>query len=353
MFNEKKKIEFLYLNQNDLFESGCFDSVWATEVVEESIKDYAFGQVSFPIKTVQRIRPEEGDRVNCLPAVNFAKGVAGVKWVSVFPANPTRREHQNLTAIIILTELDTGMPLAVMDGTLCSNMRTAAITTIAARKLACSSPRRLVIFGAGEQSKMHIIFLVRAFPSLSVFHVSTRSAHTAAKFVAEMRRLFPNLEFTETGEHTDKVVKQADIVITATSSQGPHLKADWLKEGLFYSHIGGWEDEFDVVRRCDKIVCDDWAHVKHGSQTLAQMYQDHLIDDDTIYADLTDLVTGKKKGRSAATERIYFNAIGLSYADVTLAHAMYKRASKHRRGQRLTLQSDVAAAHQQIMKEGI
>ena len=152
-----------------------------------------------------------------------------------------------------------------------------------------------------------------------------------------MKMLFPNLRFAETGEDTGKIVKQADIVVTATSSQGPHLKANWLKEGVFYSHIGGWEDEFDVVRHCDKIVCDDWAHVKHGSQTLAQMYKRRLIDDDAIYADLTDLVSGKKQGRSAATERIYFNAIGLSYADVTLAHAMYERASKQSRGQRLTL----------------
>ena len=153
--------------------SGCFDPAWATKVVETSIKDYADGQVSFPTKIVQKIRLKEHDRVNCLPAVNFAKGVAGVKWVTVFPGNPTRYGRQNLTAVIILSELQTGMPLAIMDGTLCSNMRTAAVTTIAARKLACSAPRRLVIFGAGEQSKMHIFFLVHAFPSLSVIHVST------------------------------------------------------------------------------------------------------------------------------------------------------------------------------------
>ena len=68
----------------------------------------------------------------------------------------------------------------------------------------------------------------------------------------------------------------ADILVTATSAQAPLLKADWVRSGAFYSHVGGWEDEYKVAQQCDKIVCDDWETVTHRTQTLSRMYADGL-----------------------------------------------------------------------------
>jgi hypothetical protein len=69
-------------------------------------------------------------------------------------------------------------------------------------------------------------------------------------------------------------MKEADILVTATSAQAPLLKASWMKPGSFYSHVGGWEDEYAVAKQCDKIVCDDWETIKHRTQTLSRMYKD-------------------------------------------------------------------------------
>jgi ornithine cyclodeaminase/alanine dehydrogenase-like protein (mu-crystallin family) len=140
----------------------------------------------------------------------------------------------------------------------------------------------------------------------------------------------------------------ADIIVTATSAQAPLLKAAWVKPGAFYSHVGGWEDEYAVAKNCDKIVCDDWETVKHRTQTLSRMYKDGALTDADIHADLVELATGAKPGRESATERIYFNAVGLAYVDVAIAVAMYERAVESGLGQNLQIQHEMIFEHARL-----
>ena len=124
-----------------------------------------------------------------------------------------------------------------------------------------------------------------------------------------------------------------------------------MKPGAFYSHIGGWEDEYQVAQQCDKIVCDDWATVTHRTQTLSRMYAEGLISAADIHADLHELVSGHKPGREAADERIYFNAVGLAYIDVAIALAMYRRALTAGVGRELDLQQCMIFEHADIMQQ--
>lgn len=94
-----------------------------------------------PIRSSRSSDQETQDRINCLPATLLEEGVCGVKWVSVFPQNPRKFGTQNLSAIIVLSSLENGYPVCVMDGTLCSNMRVASMGAVAARKLAREVPR--------------------------------------------------------------------------------------------------------------------------------------------------------------------------------------------------------------------
>jgi ornithine cyclodeaminase/alanine dehydrogenase-like protein (mu-crystallin family) len=141
----------------------------------------------------------------------------------------------------------------------------------------------------------------------------------------------------------------ADILVTATSAQAPLLKAEWMKPGAFYSHIGGWEDEYKVALQCDKIVCDDWETVTHRTQTLSKMYAEGLLSHNDIYADLHELVSGDKPGRESDDERTYFNAVGLAYVDVAIALAMFKRAEAAGIGLPLDLQETMVFEHQDII----
>lgn len=132
----KHTIKYLSLSQEDLVNAGAFDLKLAIDEVRKSLIRFKSGRILFPDKIVQIFNEKTQERINCLPATLINEQVCGVKWVSVFPDNPTKFGIQNLAAIIILSDIVNGHPLCVMDGTLCSNMRVAATGAAAADVLA-------------------------------------------------------------------------------------------------------------------------------------------------------------------------------------------------------------------------
>lgn len=347
----KHQVSFTYLSQEDLLDAGCFDIRMAMETAEKAMLAIEDGHVLFPEKIVQIFNQASQERINCLPATLLDEGVCGVKWVSVFPDNPRRHDTQNLTAIMILSEIEQGFPIAVMEGTLASNMRVAAMGGIAARHLARRDAKTIGFIGAGEQAKMHLIAMKAVRPGLQQCRVASSTLAEEEQFIAELSPLLPDMAFTATATNAREAMETADILVTATSAQAPLLKADWVKPGAFYSHIGGWEDEYAVAQQADKIVCDDWETVTHRTQTLSRMYNEGLITAHDIHADLHELVSGHKPGRESDAERIYFNAVGLAYIDVAIGLAMYRRATSAHAGRQLDLQQSMIFEHADIIHQ--
>ena len=342
------KIEFLYLSQEDLLKSGCLDINLAMDAAERGMLSFATGDILFPEKIAQIFNDETQERINCLPSTLLLERICGAKWVSVFPPNPIMHGKQNLSAVFILSEIETGFPIAFMEGTLASNIRVGAMGGLAARYLSREDSRIIGFIGAGEQAKMHLVAMKTVRPGLEICRVSGKTSEEEDAFIAEMSALFPDLDFDGTRSNGERAMGEADILVTATSVQAPLLKAAWMKPGTFYSHIGGWEDEYAVAKQCEKIVCDDWETVKHRTQTLSRMYQDGELRDDEVYADLVELVSGAKPGRESDDECAYFNAVGLSFVDVAIAHAMYLQALDRGVGQMLTMQDTMIFEHDEI-----
>ncbi len=345
---DTNRIECLLLTQEDLLAAGCLDMRLAMSAAEDVMRAYREGTVLFPEKIVQIFNDQTQERINCLPATLLPEQICGVKWVSVFPANPERFGSQNLSAAIILSEIEQGFPIAFMDGTLCSNMRVAAMGGIAAKHFARQDSKSIGFIGAGEQAKMHLVAMKTVVPSLEECRVAAKTDQEVAQFIDEMTPLFPNMQFIAVGSNGQQAMEGADILVTATSAQAPLLKAAWMKPGTFYSHIGGWEDEYDVAKQCDKIVCDDWETVKHRTQTISRMYKDGQLTDDDIYANLVEVIAGEKNGRDSAEERVYFNAVGLAYVDVAIAYAMFQRAKDAGAGQTMTIQETMIFQHEKL-----
>lgn len=325
------------LTQDDLIQAGCFDMAAAVNVCEEALTEYASGSVIFPDKVAVVFDQATQNRINCLPAGLKKKQVYGMKWVSVFPENPVKRNLPNLSAVILLSEMVSGFPVAFMEATLCSNMRTAAMSALAARYLAPKDPKTIGFIGAGEQAKSHFLAMKAVFPGLRRCKVASRTAESEARFLRQMQKFCPDVEYTACGSDYQAAVADADIIVTAISGQEKILQAPWIKEGAFYCHVGGLEDDFAVAKKASKIVCDAWEVVKHRTQTISQMYQQGLLADEDIYADLHELVTGKKPGRETPQEFTYYNGVGLSYVDVALANWMYESAVGKGFGQRIQL----------------
>lgn len=337
-----------YFSQEDLLGAGCLDIRMAMDAAERAMVAYDEGNVLFPEKIVQIFDDDTQERINCLPATFKDQKICGMKWVSVFPPNPVKHGIQNLSAVIILSEIEHGFPIAFMEGTLCSNIRVGSIGGLAAKHLARPDSESIGFIGAGEQAKMHLIAMKTAVPSLTRCRVGAKLDSEEDQFVSEMSAILPEMEFTKAGTDLSKAVDGADIIVTATSAQAPLLKAKWFKPGAFYSHVGGWEDEYDVAKNCDKIVCDDWDTVKHRTQTLSRMYKDGELKDQDVYANLSELVTGSKPGRESDSERIYFNAVGLAFVDVGIAIAMYRRAMEAGLGQDLQIQHEMIFEHARL-----
>jgi N-[(2S)-2-amino-2-carboxyethyl]-L-glutamate dehydrogenase len=338
-------IRFTYLSQEDLLESGCLDFRMAMGAAESALLANRDGDVMFPEKIVQIFNQETQERINCLPATLLPEKVCGMKWVSVFPPNVPRFGLQNLTALFILSEIEKGFPIAVLEGTLASNIRVGAMGALAAKHFAPRDARVIGFIGSGEQAKMHLLAMKTVCPTLTECRVSARTAEEERQFVRELAPLVPDMELVAADTDGARAMQGADILVTATSAQAPLLKAGWMKPGSFYSHVGGWEDEYAVARQCQKIICDDWETVKHRTQTLSRMYKDGELLDTDIHGNLDEVVAGEKPGRETDDERVYFNAVGLAFVDVAIALAMYRRAVDAGKGQELTMQETMIFDH--------
>ncbi len=346
----KHEVDFSYFSQEHLLSARCFDMPLIIAVVEKTLLAFEEGSIMFPEKIVQIFDQGTQARINCLPATMLDEKICGMKWVSVFPENPRKYGLQNLSAIFVLSETEHGFPVAVMDGTLASNMRVGAVGAVAAKYLAREASETIGFIGAGEQAKMHLLAMKVARPSLKVCKVSALTPAEEKEFIDQLTPIVPDMEFIATDGNARTAMQGADILVTATSAQAPLLKAEWVKPGAFYSHVGGWEDEYAVVEQSDKIVCDDWKTVTHRTQTLSRMYKEGLLGNHDLYADLHELVSGDKPGRESEDERIYFNAVGLSFLDVAIALTMYRRASEAGVGLALELQQEMIFEHQDIAK---
>lgn len=311
------------ISAKDIEETGCLDIDRTIEIIERTFIDFKNGKIMLPDKISQIFDEKTQDRINCMPCTLFSQNVCGVKWVSVFPDNPKKYGFPNVSGVIVLSELKSGHPIAIMDGSLITAFRTACIGATAAKYLSREDSEIYCSIGSGEQAKMHFRTIQHLRPNIKKCFVASRSNSSEKSFVDCMSKEYPNIVFVDCHSDYRKASKDADIIVTAVSCQEPLLKADSIKKGAFYCHVGGWEDEYEVPLLADKIVCDRWESVKHRTQTISRLYQSGKISDSDIYADLADIIDGTKAGRTNDEEFIYFNSVGLAFVDIAIAYSFY------------------------------
>ena len=336
--DNKQMLSVKVISQNDLIKAGCFNIPETLRIVEQAFIARANNNVIFPDKVSVIFDERTQNRINCLPAGIPSESVYGMKWVSVFPENPKLYGLQNLSAVIVLSELKYGFPKAFMEGTLCSNLRTGATSAVAAKYLAKKDSEVIGFIGAGEQAKFHLMMMVSALPSLKTCKVSSRTNESEKKFIKQLSKMYPNIQFIACNSDYEKAARDSDVIVTAISGQEKILKGEWVSSGALYCHVGGLEDDYSVAKKANKIVCDDWNVVKHRTQTISRMYKEGLLKDENIYGNLDAIVTGKLKGRESENEIIYFNTVGMSYVDVMLSNSMYKKVQMKGLGLDITLQ---------------
>ena len=335
-----RRAEFLYLDQEAVLAAGVLDMQRAMSVIADALTLYETGQCRQPHKVVLRDsddpRSEDKGRINGLFALLGGNVRAiGMKWIASFPAN-LARGLPRASALIVLNSLDTGLPLALLDGTLISAMRTGAVTALGARYLAPRPAYKAGIIGAGVQARTQILGLVTALPSLEEIKLVDRFPERAEVVTQECRKLWqaPVVPASSIGE----ALKDADVALTVTTAHEPLMRAEHVKRGALSVQLAGHECEFELLSQCQKIVTDCWGVVKHrGVATPALMHAQGLLRDEDIYANLGELILGRKPGRESERERIHFVHNGMGVEDIALAWDVYHTACQRQLGKRLSL----------------
>jgi ornithine cyclodeaminase len=325
-----KPVEFLYLSQEDVIAAGGLDMDGTLATVEEAFRLWGIGDVVQPIKTTIRWGPPgtENTRGRIIAmAAHVGGGVdtAGVKWIPSMPGNPREHGLPRACALIILSDPHTGLPLAVMDGTVISAMRTGAATGVAAKYLARKESAILGLVGAGVQNRTQLMALSRVLPGLSDVRVFDLRPERARAFCEEMQaQVRPALRVMGSAR---AAIEGADAFVTATVSGEAYVEADWVKVGAFHSEISSWDTHVRTLTVYDKIVVDDWQSIRHGGKHVSiRAMNAGVIPESRIHGELGDIVAGKKRGRETDTERILFNPIGMPINDVSEATRIYRAA---------------------------
>jgi ornithine cyclodeaminase len=332
-----KEVTFRYLNQAQLKAVGL-DMALALEVVEEVLRLHALGKDILPHKISLDLGEPERGRLNIMPGyVGGEFDACGVKWIAIFPNNPKRYQLPSLSGLMVLGDPDRGTPLAVMESSLITSLRTGAATGVAAKYLARQDSTSVAIIGAGVQGRTQLMALHQMLPQLKEARVYDVQPEAASRYADEMSTAL-RLPVRHVGS-PEACVTGAQVIVTATVADEPIVKNAWVAEGSLFVHAGSnREEEDEVVLRSDAIFVDDWPGMLHRrSQTLARMREDGVIDDQAISAELGQVIAGQKPGRQSANERIYFCSVGMGTEDVALAHAVFRMAESKEVGTILNL----------------
>jgi ornithine cyclodeaminase len=339
-----QKVEVLWLSQEEIVAAGGLDMAAVVSDVEEVFRLFGKGDFALPIKVSLQWDwddpppGEQRNHLNIMPGyVGGRFNVAGFKAIASFPRNPFKRGLPRAAALIVLNDTDIGLPLAVMDGTLISAMRTGAVSGVGAKYLAREDVTNVGLIGAGVQSRTQLMALKVTRPGLQRAMVYDIRRDRAEAYASEMsERLGLDIQISDSAE---EVVRQAEVLVTATTNiTEPIVHDGWLTPGSFYAHVSGYECEYDVIRHADKVLVDDWELVKARMySTVAFMWRDGQLAGDDLYAEFGEVVAGQKPGRENDHERIIFSPIGLALHDVAVAHRIYETAKAKGLGQKVVL----------------
>jgi ornithine cyclodeaminase/alanine dehydrogenase-like protein (mu-crystallin family) len=297
--------KLLFLDEDQVRAVLSYDEL--IPVIRQAFIDFSAGRVVQPLRTVMSVTAY-GGWFAVMPAVYG--GVMGAKMVTFYPRNVELAKHTHM-ALIQLFRADTGEPLAVMDGRLITEMRTAAVSAVAVDLLARPEAKVLGILGSGVQARSHVRALarVRRFDEIRVW---SRSEGNARRFADEVGARMMTAE---------QVVSGADVVLTLTSSPVPILQGRWLKKDAVVCAVGAVTP--------DRRELDDEAMrgavVVESRQAALREPGDILLAKAKVAAEIGELLQGAVIDRM--DRPVVFKSVGIAIEDIAAAKLVYDRVA--------------------------
>ena len=254
----------------------------------------------------------------------------GAKVITVFPRNNQTREYPSIQAVYILFEAVNGSPVACLDGTALTWLKTASDSALGSKLLSREDIESMLMIGAGQMAPHLLSAHCEVRPSLKRVQVWNRTAEKARQLCDEMKQKFPGIDFSAVGE-IEAAAREADLICSAIGRKEPIIEGAWLKPGAHVDLIGAFtpdmrEADDEVLRRGSLFVDARETTINHIGELMIPIASG-VISEADVLADFSDLCQQRHAGRSSADEITVFKNGGGGHLDLMCARILYDHCS--------------------------
>jgi len=310
--------------------SACIDAVEAAMIATSA------GEADLPLRMNLPVRGTKGKLV-VMPGVLASQRVFGLKIVSKFP-RPAGDPHGSHVGMVVIFDADTGLPLALMEGGLLTEIRTAAASALATRTLSRPESSTLAILGTGAQAERHALAIPLVRPIRRV-RIWGRSTERAAALAARLRE--QGLGDVTVAATAEDAVRGADIICTTTSSPEPILRGAWLEPGMHLNLVGSAipttaEVDVECVRRA-RIYVDLRASAAAEAGELRAAIAAGVVAADCVVGEIGEVLAGRAPGRASPADITLYKSLGVASQDLAAGLSAFRAAVEANLGHDLDL----------------
>lgn len=302
------------------------------DLMSTALADLSRGEFHLPLRMVVR-PPEARGLMAMMPA--YRQGVRkayGLKALCFFHDNPLldKDAHQGC---VLLSSGETGELLAIMNATTITALRTAAVSAVATKLLARQDAGNLAIVGAGIQARQHMVALAHV-RSIKQARVASLNPDHPKQLAEEMKDVVP-FEI-KPASSAEEALKDADLIVTATSSRQPVVQRQWISDGAHINAIGTYSPQSREIdsqtMAASRIFVDRRESAVNEAGDYLLAVDEGAIDRDSIVAEVGEVLLGEKKGRTSDEEITLFKSLGLAIEDMACAEYLYQKAKSEKVG---------------------
>ncbi|EHR53041.1 2,3-diaminopropionate biosynthesis protein SbnB [Saccharomonospora marina XMU15] len=316
------KPRMLYLARRDVAAVGGDNCLLYVDALRSALITHAEGNTVQPLKPYLRVgKGHIADRIIAMPAHVGDPGVSGLKWIGSKHDNPLSG-RERASALIVLNDPATNYPVAVMEGSLVSAWRTAAVTCLAARHLAREGFTDVALIGCGVIGRTQVTALLQQFPHIHTVHAYDLRRQAAG----ELAETLGQRVRVRVADSAEDAVRSGDVVVPCTVTDEPYISLSWLKPGTFLSNVSIMDVHKDVFLGADKVVVDDWDQCNREKKIINQLVEEGSFSRQRLHAELGEVLAGTRPGRESDDEIILLNPMGMAVEDIACAAEVYERA---------------------------
>jgi len=302
------------------------------ELMADALADLSRSNLVQPLRMVLS-PPDARGVMAMMPAYRRGEGSAyGLKAICFFHGNPAfgKDAHQGC---VLLSSGETGELLAIVNASAITALRTAAVSAVATKLLSRSDASELTIIGSGIQARTHLVALSKV-RSIRRARVVSRNPEHPKQLVEEMRTKLPFP--IEPVDRVEEAVKDADLIVTATSSRQPVLRREWISNGAHINAIGSYSPDAREIDSATMVASRFFVDRRESALNEAGDYllpmNEGLMGPNDIIAEVGEVLLGQKQGRTSADEITLFKSLGLAVEDMVCAEYLYQQAQTKKVG---------------------